>query len=81
MTWKTKGVAAALTVMTKIGFNPLDNTTALIPAPCRDVDFAASLSSTSLKDPRIGVLNGLFNHENSSEVAPGMRLWMQSCHG
>lgn len=65
-----KDVAVALTVMANIGFDPLDNATALVPESCRGVDFAASLASASLNDLRIGVLNGFFNRTNALEVTP-----------
>jgi Asp-tRNA(Asn)/Glu-tRNA(Gln) amidotransferase A subunit family amidase len=65
-----KDVAVALTVMTSTGYDAADNATALVPSASRNVDYTTSLSSTSLKGLRIGVLNGFFNRVNSSEVAP-----------
>jgi Asp-tRNA(Asn)/Glu-tRNA(Gln) amidotransferase A subunit family amidase len=65
-----KDVAVALTVMASIGYDAADNATALVPSVSRNVDYTASLSSTSLKGLRVGVLNGFFNRVNSSEVTP-----------
>jgi Asp-tRNA(Asn)/Glu-tRNA(Gln) amidotransferase A subunit family amidase len=65
-----KDVAVALTVMTSAGYDAADNATALVPPAIRNIDYAASLSGISLKDLRIGVLNGFFNRINSSEVTP-----------
>lgn len=65
-----KDVAIALTVMATTGFDAADNATALVPSANRNIDYAASLSKVSLRGLRIGVLNGLFNRTNSSEVTP-----------
>jgi Asp-tRNA(Asn)/Glu-tRNA(Gln) amidotransferase A subunit family amidase len=65
-----KDVAVALTVMASSGYDAADNETALVPSANRNVDYAASLSSASIKGLRIGVLNGFFNRTNSSEVTP-----------
>jgi Asp-tRNA(Asn)/Glu-tRNA(Gln) amidotransferase A subunit family amidase len=65
-----KDVAVALTVMASAGYDAADNATAFVPPSVRNVDYAASLTSQSLKGLRIGVLNGFFNRVNSSEVTP-----------
>ncbi|EUC43467.1 hypothetical protein COCMIDRAFT_7097 [Bipolaris oryzae ATCC 44560] len=65
-----KDVATTLTVMASTGYDPADKATSLIPSSIRMPDYASSLSSTSLKGLRIGVLNGLFNRSNSPEVTP-----------
>jgi Asp-tRNA(Asn)/Glu-tRNA(Gln) amidotransferase A subunit family amidase len=65
-----KDVATALTVMATSGYDVSDNATALVPSPIRNIDYASSLSSTSLKGLRIGVLNGFFNRTESPEVTP-----------
>jgi Asp-tRNA(Asn)/Glu-tRNA(Gln) amidotransferase A subunit family amidase len=65
-----KDVATALTVMTSTGYDAADNVTALVPRPLRNVDYTASLSNTSLKGLRIGVLNGFFNRTDAPEVTP-----------
>jgi Asp-tRNA(Asn)/Glu-tRNA(Gln) amidotransferase A subunit family amidase len=65
-----KDVAVALTVMATTGYDAADNETALVPPANRNIDYAAFLSGSSLKDLRVGVLNGFFNRTNSSEVTP-----------
>lgn len=65
-----KDVAVALTVMATTGYDAADNATGLVPSVIRNIDYAASLSSTSLSGLRIGVLNGFFNRTASSEVTP-----------
>ncbi|KAI4952360.1 hypothetical protein J4E91_002829 [Alternaria rosae] len=65
-----KDVATALTVIATTGYDAADNDTALVPGPVRNINYASSLSSTSLKGLRIGVLNGFFNRTDSSEVTP-----------
>lgn len=63
-------LAKALTVMASIGYDPVDNTTALIPPSSMGVDYSASLSGSSLKGLRFGLLTGLFNRTASSETTP-----------
>ncbi|KAK5017422.1 hypothetical protein LTR16_002318 [Cryomyces antarcticus] len=63
-------VATALTVMASTGFDPLDNVTALVPSSVRGVDYAASVTTGSLKGLRLGVLNGFFNRTASNETTP-----------
>ncbi|KAF2689090.1 amidase signature enzyme [Lentithecium fluviatile CBS 122367] len=66
-----KDVAVALTVMQSSGYDAADNDTALVPSANRNIHYAALLSSSSLQDLRIGVLNGFFNRTSSSpEVVP-----------
>jgi Asp-tRNA(Asn)/Glu-tRNA(Gln) amidotransferase A subunit family amidase len=65
-----KDVATALTVMAPTGYDAADNDTALVPSHMRNINFASSLSSTSLTGLRIGVLNGFFNRTDSPEVTP-----------
>ncbi|EMD58815.1 hypothetical protein COCSADRAFT_260549 [Bipolaris sorokiniana ND90Pr] len=65
-----KDVAITLTVMASTGYDPTDKATALIPSSIRMPDYTSSLSSTSTKSLRIGVLNGLFNRSKSPEVTP-----------
>jgi Asp-tRNA(Asn)/Glu-tRNA(Gln) amidotransferase A subunit family amidase len=65
-----KDVAVALTVMATIGYDAADNATALVPSAKRNIDYATSISGQSLSGLRLGVLNGFFNHTNSSEVTP-----------
>ncbi|MCJ1371923.1 hypothetical protein MMC20_003143 [Loxospora ochrophaea] len=63
-------LAVALTVLAGIGFDPNDNTTALVPASSRGLDYSASLTSSSLKGIRLGILSGFFNRTASNETIP-----------
>lgn len=63
-------VATALTVMAGIGYDVDDNTTASVPADVQQTDYAASLSTGSLKGLRLGLLEGFFNRTSSSETTP-----------
>jgi Asp-tRNA(Asn)/Glu-tRNA(Gln) amidotransferase A subunit family amidase len=65
-----KDLAAALTVMAGIGYDPNDNHTALAPAEAWGKDYSQALSGGSLKGLRIGVLEGFFNHTPSAETTP-----------
>jgi Asp-tRNA(Asn)/Glu-tRNA(Gln) amidotransferase A subunit family amidase len=65
-----KDVAIALTVMASVGFDPADNTTALIPSSLYNVDYAASLESTDLKNVRLGLAVTLFNRTAGDETTP-----------
>lgn len=65
-----KDVATALTVMASTGFDAADNATALVPSTHRNINYAASITTGSLKGLRFGVLNGLFNRTDSPETTP-----------
>jgi Asp-tRNA(Asn)/Glu-tRNA(Gln) amidotransferase A subunit family amidase len=65
-----KDVAVALTVMASTGYDAADNETALVPSANRNINYAVSVSSSSLKGLRLGILNGFFNRTNSPEVTP-----------
>ncbi|KAF2005639.1 amidase signature enzyme [Amniculicola lignicola CBS 123094] len=65
-----KDVAVALTVMTSTGLDAADNATAMVPSSHRNFDYAASLTTGTLKGLRLGVLNGFFNFTASTEVTP-----------
>ncbi|KAF2709992.1 amidase signature enzyme [Pleomassaria siparia CBS 279.74] len=66
-----RDVAIALTVMASTGYDAVDNATAMVPSSLAKVDYAASLTTRSLKGLRLGVLNGFFNQtSNDSEVVP-----------
>jgi Asp-tRNA(Asn)/Glu-tRNA(Gln) amidotransferase A subunit family amidase len=65
-----KDVAVALTVMATTGYDASDNETALVPPSIRNIDYASSLSSASLKGLRLGVLNGFFNRTASPSTSP-----------
>jgi Asp-tRNA(Asn)/Glu-tRNA(Gln) amidotransferase A subunit family amidase len=57
--------------MAGVGYDPADNTTALIPANSVGIDYAGSLDkSASLKGTRIGVLQTFFNRTASNETTP-----------
>ena len=65
-----KDAAVALTVMSSFGYDPDDNTTALVPATSRNIDYAASLTGGSLKGVRLGLISGFFNRTASNETTP-----------
>lgn len=65
-----KDLAAALTVMASIGYDPRDNATALAPPEAWGRDYSAALYGGSLKGLRIGVMEGLFNNTPSAETTP-----------
>ncbi|KAF1849233.1 amidase signature enzyme [Cucurbitaria berberidis CBS 394.84] len=65
-----KDVAVALTVMASSGYDAADNSTARVPSSRRNVDYAASLTTGTLKGLRLGVLNGFFNRTDSPELTP-----------
>ncbi|KAK4456334.1 amidase signature domain-containing protein [Cladorrhinum samala] len=63
-------LAVALTIMSSVGFDPNDNTTAQIPPEIQNKDYSASLYGGSLKGLRLGLINGFFNHTSSPETDP-----------
>ncbi|KAM0689371.1 hypothetical protein Q7P36_011449 [Cladosporium allicinum] len=63
-------VATAITVMSSIGYDADDNTTASVPAGIQGTDYAASLTTGSLKGLRFGLFEGLFNRTSSNETTP-----------
>lgn len=63
-------VATALTVMSSVGYDSNDNTTALVPAFSQRIDYSAALTTGSLKGLRLGLLEGFFNRTTSSETTP-----------
>ncbi|OIW31185.1 amidase signature enzyme [Coniochaeta ligniaria NRRL 30616] len=65
-----KDLAAALTVMASIGYDPRDNHTALAPPEAWGKDYSAALYGGSLKGLRIGILEGFFNNTPSAETTP-----------
>ena len=65
-----KDVAVALTVMASSGYDAADNATARVPSSLRSIDYAASLTTGTLKGLRLGVLNGFFNRTDSPEITP-----------
>lgn len=66
-----KDVAAALTVMASIGYDPSDNATAVIPSSSTGIDYSAALCNASpLKGFKFGLLEGFFNRTASNETTP-----------
>lgn len=63
-------LAIALTVMAGIGYDPADNTTALVPAGLHGTDYSAELEKASLKGLRFGLVEGFFNRTPSTENDP-----------
>ncbi|KAK3672410.1 hypothetical protein LTR78_007717 [Recurvomyces mirabilis] len=63
-------VATALTVMASVGYDSMDNATALVPPSSRGLDYTTELTKGSLKGLRLGLLEGFMNMTNSSETTP-----------
>jgi Asp-tRNA(Asn)/Glu-tRNA(Gln) amidotransferase A subunit family amidase len=56
--------------MSSIGYDPNDNTTSLIPASSKGIDYSAHIYGGSLRGLRIGLLRGFFNRTASNEITP-----------
>ncbi|KAK0615771.1 amidase signature domain-containing protein [Bombardia bombarda] len=66
-----KDLAVALTVMASIGYDPTDNTTALMPSEVGRGECSASLyGNFNLRGIRLGLLDGFYNHTASAETTP-----------
>lgn len=65
-----KDVAIALRVMASAGFDTRDDATALVPPSSVNIDYAATVSTGSLKGLRLGLVEGFFNREDSTETTP-----------
>ncbi|KAG8630060.1 hypothetical protein KVT40_001679 [Elsinoe batatas] len=63
-------IATALTVMKNIGYDPLDNATALVPPSIRNIDYTSNLKTASLQNKRIGILSGFYNLTSSPATNP-----------
>ena len=63
-------LAVALTVMASVGYDPDDNTTALIPLSSIGQDYSAALYGGSLQGMRFGLVEGFFNRTASNETTP-----------
>lgn len=64
-------LAVALTVMSGVGYDAEDNTTALIPAGVKGTDYTAGLKKTeTLEGMRFGLVEGFFNRTPSLENDP-----------
>ncbi|TID20015.1 amidase signature enzyme [Venturia nashicola] len=65
-----RDVATALTVMAGVGFDPVDNTTAFIPASSMNLDYSADLDSVDLQNVRLGLVTTFFNRNATNETTP-----------
>lgn len=65
-----KDLAVALTVMASVGYDPSDNTTALIPSLSVGVNYLETVYGGSLQGLRFGLLQGFFNRTASNETTP-----------
>ena len=65
-----RDLALALTVMTSVGYDPNDNTTALIPSSAVGVDYSGEIFGGSIRGLRFGLIQGLFNLTASNETTP-----------
>ena len=63
-------LAAALTVMASVGYDPNDNVTALIPSGSIGKDYSAALYGGSLQGMRFGLIEGFSNSATSDETTP-----------
>jgi Asp-tRNA(Asn)/Glu-tRNA(Gln) amidotransferase A subunit family amidase len=64
-------LAIALNVMTSIGYDADDNTTALIPPSSIGIDYAQAIAGdNSLRGARLGLIEGFFNRTPSPETTP-----------
>ncbi|KAF4555704.1 Amidase-like protein 4 [Elsinoe fawcettii] len=63
-------IARVLTVMASVGFDPLDNNTALIPPSVRNINYNANLQTGPLRGKRIGILTGFYPTSSSPETTP-----------
>ncbi|KAK7942853.1 uncharacterized protein PG986_011966 [Apiospora aurea] len=79
MARNVKDLAVALSVMASVGYDEADNATALSRPPAAFLgglsthdctDYSASLYGGGLAGLRVGVLDGFFNHSDSSETRP-----------
>jgi Asp-tRNA(Asn)/Glu-tRNA(Gln) amidotransferase A subunit family amidase len=56
--------------MTSVGYDPNDNTTALIPPSSIGIDYSEAVYGGSLRGVRFGLLQGFFNWTASNETTP-----------
>jgi len=56
--------------MASVGFDPEDNTTALVPSSSVGTDYAASVTMGSLRGLRLGLIEGFFNRTKNNETTP-----------
>lgn len=68
---KVHDLAIALDVMTSVGYDADDNTTALIPPSSIGINYAQAIAgATSLRGIRLGLIEGFFNRTPSPETTP-----------
>lgn len=63
-------LAIALNVMASVGYDPDDNTTALLPPRSIGADYSAASVSGSLRSVRLGLIETFLNHTFSEETTP-----------
>lgn len=56
--------------MAGVGFDPADNTTALVPISSMNLDYSADLDYVDLKNVRLGLVTTLFNRNATNETTP-----------
>jgi len=65
-----KDVAIALRVLASVGFDARDDATTSVPSSLSNVDYAANVSTGSLKGLRLGRVDGFFSGEDENETTP-----------
>ena len=65
-----KDLAVALSVMSSVGYDPNDNTTALIPPASVEMAESKDAYGGTLKGIRFGLLEGFLNRTESNETTP-----------
>lgn len=63
-------LAAALTVMASVSYDPDDNATALVPSSTIGQDYSAALYGGTLRGMRFGLVEGFSNRTASNETTP-----------
>jgi Asp-tRNA(Asn)/Glu-tRNA(Gln) amidotransferase A subunit family amidase len=63
-------IAVALTVMSSVGQDPLDNATSIVDPSTIGIDYTTYLSSINLTNTRVGVLEGFFDRIATNETDP-----------
>jgi Asp-tRNA(Asn)/Glu-tRNA(Gln) amidotransferase A subunit family amidase len=63
-------IAKALTIMSGIGYDSNDNTTALRPNWVHNIDYSSTMLGGSLQGLRLGLIEGFFNRTATDETTP-----------
>ena len=63
-------LATALNVMASVGYDPDDNTTALLPPSSKGADYSTASVSGSLRSIRLGLIETFLNRTISEETTP-----------